>query len=430
MTLKTINLSARPAKLALTVGVLLWLVFIWFFVRWDLAISIAGGGLDSTQPESRLLADWIRETAPDDPYSQIAAARFLEKTFEPGDLESALRSYEAAAGLSPNDFTAWMRLGASRDRNGDDGGAEIAYARALELAPNYAPVRWAYGNSLVRHGKTAEGMEFVAKAANSDMRYAVPAAVLALQVSDGNVDNVRQFLGNSSEINSAIADVLGAQGKLWEAYDAWSRVAPTDKWTKCKDIGYRLYLRALDAHETRIASLAFGDIAGPESPRSVIGQVYDGGFENGIKLRKPGPFEWQVTEGEQPQVGLSESTRRAGRYSLLLTFDSFEAANFRTISQRIAVMPGATYEMEGFYRADVKSKAAFSWEIVSAKTGDRLGNTQFLAINGDWARLHARFEVPKDTDGVILRFIRTGCGGGACPVAGRMWFDDLSFKQL
>ena len=59
-----------------------------------------------------------------------------------------------------------------------------------------------------------------------------------------------------------------------------------------------------------------------------------------------------------------------------------------------------------------------------------LGATPPLELNGDWATMKAKFTVPANTDGIIIRFVRTGCGGGACPVTGKMSFDDLSFTAL
>ena len=62
--------------------------------------------------------------------------------------------------------------------------------------------------------------------------------------------------------------------------------------------------------------------------------ISNGSFENGLKLRNAGLFEWQIAEGGEPQIGLSESVKRTGRYSLFLTFNSFQAVEFRTVWQR------------------------------------------------------------------------------------------------
>jgi tetratricopeptide (TPR) repeat protein len=403
------------------------LVFTWFSIRWDIASAVAYRGLDSRQPDSREIADWLSTVAPDDPSVRAESARLFEKTFESDDLGRSLAEYEKAVALSPHHFYLWMLLGTSRDRNGDAEGAEAAYARSLELAPNYSSVRWAYGNSLIRHGKSSEGFAMIAAAAANDPSYANPAAAIALQAFDGDADKAREVLGSGSGINAALAEVLGSQRKFADAYNAWARVPLGDK-EKFKGTGERLRTLMLDAKQFRFGVAIDADLSVQE-PKPKVGQITNGSFENGLKLRNAGLFEWQIAEGGEPQIGLSESVKRSGQYSLFLAFNSFEASDFRSLWQRIAVEPGATYEMEGFYRADIKSKATFRWQIVNIADVE-IGTTEPLTLNGDWATLRATFKVPADSDGVVIRFIRTGCSGGACPVTGRLSFDDFSLKQL
>jgi tetratricopeptide (TPR) repeat protein len=425
---KTIELRSLAARAVLVIVGILVLIGTWYSARRDIAAAVAYRGLDSRLPESREIADWITETSPADPYARMESARLFEKTFESDDLSRSRADYEMAAALSPDHYGLWLLLGASRDRMGDAIAAEAAYARALELAPNYASVDWAYGNSLVRHGKTTEGFAMVAKAAASDPTYANTAASVALQANDGNADAARNVLGDTPATNAALADVLASQRKFGEAYDAWSRIPPEDRQLKFKEIGQRLLTWTNEARQVRIAAAIDGDLS-PAQERPQVGQISNGSFENGLKLRNAGIFEWRIGEGGEPQIGLSESVKRSGRYSLFMTFDSFQAADFRTMSQRIPVVPGATYELEGFYRADIKSKAAFKWQIVDVSDTE-LAATEPLALNGDWAGMHAKFTVPAAMDGIVLRFVRTGCLGGACPVSGRMSFDDFTLREI
>lgn len=394
--------------------------------RQDLAASAAYQGLDSRIPESRFLADWMVAASPNDPYTHLAAARYFEKTFEINDLDRGLAEYEAAAALAPNHYGIWLELGAARDRSGNSEGAEAAYQRALELAPTYASVEWAFGNLLIRHGKTEQGFDLISRAAASDPKnYADSAVSAALQFFDGDPDQVRKVLGSSSATNAALTNVLTSQRKWGPAYDAWNRIDKPERQA-FKDIGNRLINMSNDALQTRIAVAVSADLY---EQGLGIGAITNGGFEGGLKLRNAGPFEWQVAQGAEPQIGLSEGVKRSGRYSMSVVFNSFEASEFRSISQRIAVEPGGVYEFNGFYRTDIKSKAAFRWEI--ADVHDRiLGSSDPLALNGDWATIRARFTVPAEVDGIVLRFIRTGCGAtGACPVTGKAYFDDFSLTR-
>jgi hypothetical protein len=98
--------------------------------------------------------------------------------------------------------------------------------------------------------------------------------------------------------------------------------------------------------------------------------------------------------------------------------------------QTVAVEPGREYEFEGFYRADLKTKVGFTWEIVDAANNTLIESTDATIPSADWTRLQARFRVPATTDGIVIRVGRVNCDGPVCPVAGNLWFDDISLKRI
>ncbi len=428
MPLKILKFTPSIGRVGIIATGILFVLFAYFFVRWNFANAIASR-IDTTRPEARLIADWLVETAPNDAQTHYAAAIVYERTFEPEDLTRSLVEYETSAAVAPHNYLVWINLGRARDRSGDADGAEAAFAKALSLAPNYASVQWAYGNSLIRHGNTDEGFTMIAKAAAFDPQYAESASSIALQMMDGDVTQARRLLGDTSDTNAALAKVLAGQKRYEDAFDAWSRLSLEDKTTKFKDMSVTLLGVVSAAKKIRIAAAITGDISGEQGVKPVTGQIGNGGFEDGIKMRDSNAFEWNLAEGTDPQIGLSVAAKRSGNQSLWLTFDSFDSKAFRSIFQTVAVVPGATYEFEGFYRADVKSKATFKWEIVDPTNSARIAVSDDLALAGDWTTLRVNFTVPEATDGVVIRFIREGCGIAACPVSGKIAFDDLSLRQ-
>ena len=113
MPLRKIELRSPVARGLLLVIGLLVLLGAWFSARWDIAAAVAFRGLDSRVPESRQIADWMTETAPDDPYVRTESARLFEKTFEPDDLARSQADYEVAAALLPHNYGMWLLLGAA-----------------------------------------------------------------------------------------------------------------------------------------------------------------------------------------------------------------------------------------------------------------------------------------------------------------------------
>jgi len=104
--------------------------------------------------------------------------------------------------------------------------------------------------------------------------------------------------------------------------------------------------------------------------------------------------------------------------------------DFRDISQLVAVEPGARYELELFYRPDLTMKSSLKWQILNAATQAPIAATQPLTLAGDWIRTAVSFSVPSDTDGIVIHLVHDGCTGGACPITGKLVFDDISLRRL
>ena len=429
MSVKIIRFDRGITHIYLIAIAIVCLAAAWFFIKWNFA-NLVASGMDTDRPELKVVADLLVQTAPDDPLTHLAAARMYEKTFDSADLARSLSEYEAAAGLGPENYSLWLELGRAYDRSGDDAKAEAAFRRASELAPNYSVVQWAYGNSLLRHRKTDEGFALIAKAAASDSQYSTPAAATTLQIFDGDLSAVRRVLGDTPETNAALASVLVSQTKLDDAADAWSKLASDDKRTRFKPIGDKLIEQFASAKKFQLAARITSDLAVDGTEKPMVGQVSNGGFESEVKLRNAGMFEWRIAEGPAPPIGLSEGEKHAGKHSLLMSFNTIDVAAFRSVSQMVAVVPGATYELEIFYRSDLKTTAVFKWEIADAATGMAIASTPAITAAADWTSLKAKFTVPMGSDGVVIRLTREGCGAGSCPVNGKLSFDDISIKRL
>lgn len=429
MSLKILKLDSRLFRYVLIVVALAGAITAWFFIKWNF-VNIIASRIDTKLPESKPVVDWLTKTAPNDPATHLVAARVFERTFESGDLERSLLEHEMETALSPYNYLAWLDLGRVRSLSGDMEGSLAAYQRALTLAPNYATVQWACGNSLIRQGETSEGFSLIAKAAESRNTYTEPAVQTAWQIFDGDMDSIRQALGNTNSTNAALAAVLAGQSYFDQAFEAWSQLPDTDKRGKFRQLGEKLIEKFAAGKKFQVAAKVTSSLRVSESERPEIGQISNGGFEDGVKLRDASLFEWQIAAGTQPQIGLSEDGPHSGKFSLRIMFSSFETSAFRSISQTIAVVPGAEYEFEAFYSSNLRTSAILKWEIANALTAAPIASTQALTPAVDWTPLKVKFLVPADCDGLIIRLVREGCAGPSCPINGDVGFDDISLKQL
>lgn len=415
-------------KAGLAAAALLSLGCGWLFARWSFANAVASR-IDRNRPESKLVIDSLIALGPSDPQTHHAAAAIFERTFDPGDLERSLKEYETAAALAPNNYQMWMNLGRARSLNGDDAGAERAFVRALELAPNYSAVQWTYGNFLIRQGRNDEGFALAAKAAAVNPEFARNAVGLALQIFEGDTQKVMGALGDFEAVTAALTLVLSSQDLLPEAVTAWMRL-PEARGVRHRKLGEDLVAKLTSGKMFRLAASVSADLTEPTAAKPEIGRLVNGGFEEGMKARGASIFDWQLSDGNEPQVGLSDTHKRQGAYGLVMIFNTVDASPLRSFSQTVPVEPGAAYEFEGFYRNELKTTASIKLEAADAATGSVIASSSPFQLAGDWTTIRFSFTVPASSDGIVIRLAREGCAGPSCRITGRLAFDDLSIRRV
>ena len=194
--------------MVLIIAGFLCLATIVFIAKWCFANALA------TKAPSKEVAELSVNVAPNDPQTYYALAILNEKTFLSENLPKSLSAFEQAVALSPNDYRLWLVYGKTLERSGDSAGAERALRKALEFAPNYAQVQWTLGNILLRRGEIREAFFEIRRAAESDKNYRIPAVAAAWQISGGSLANIKQNLGDSANLNSALVMFLAKQNAL------------------------------------------------------------------------------------------------------------------------------------------------------------------------------------------------------------------------
>ena len=397
---------------------------VWVSAKWNLANAL------STRAELKEVADLAASLAPSDPQTRYAVAAIYQKTFDQEDQKLSLAEYERVAALSPNNFLCWLELGRARERSGDTTGAELALKRALDLAPNYAEVNWAYGNALVRAGKMDDGFRYIGLAVAGNPSFTGPAVVTAMEVFDGDIGSVMQRIPDTPMVGASLALYLARQKRFDEAATAWGRIPAELRRSDLKEPGTQIAAMFLAAKQYRLAAGVNADLPDVQTERVETGKILDGGFESGVKLRGAGNFEWQIAEGAQPQIAISRTQKHGGESSLLIAFNTTQMSDFRPVWQTVAVEPGATYELEFYYRSELKTGFTVRWEIANANDNVAIASSEPVLANSDWAVVRTKFTVPAASDGVIIRLVRDRCASTVCPITGTLWLDDVSLKKL
>jgi hypothetical protein len=406
-------------RVAALAALVICLTTAFFFVKWCLANAI------SAQAEYKEIAELAARLAPSDPQPHFSSAALLEKTFLPEDIAKSLAEYEKATALSPHNYLFWLALGKARERAGEPEAAEKALRRAAELAPNYGNVRWTLGNILVRQGKTDEGFAEIRRAAETDFNFTAPAVSSAWQVLEGDIAQVKKAIGDSPQTNAALAVFLAKQKRYDEAFAAWNGLPAETKSGVFKQNGVDLYNQMLNDKKYRFAAELRPQIFPNATEPFNIGKIENGDFERDVKMREATPFEWQIGEGNQPQIGYDTQQKRGGERSLLFVYNSPDGKNLRGVSQTIIVEAGKKYRFSAFYKSDLKTAATVRWEIIDAADGKILAAPGAVAEKTDWTNLSLEFSIGDATEAVVVRLVRADCKSAICPISGKVWFDDF-----
>ena len=394
-----------------------------FVIFWAFAHTLARNS-DTIQA-----SEFAATVSPGDPLARYRYASELEKTFDLESITRSLAEYEAAVAAAPDNFVYWLGLGQARERDGDRPGAELAYRRALELAPNYARTRWALGNNLVRQGRTAEGVELIRSAVDQDPAFAAPAVIAAMQAFDGDVALTTTALGSNPRAVAELVKYLVNAGRFEEGLGVWNSLKPDAGSAVLREAGVAVRAKFLEAKRFRDAVSLTATFEPDPDKRSAIGALANGGFETGVATQNVDFFDWQIGQ-PYPIFGLSDNQPKEGRYSLLVRFTTPSRLEFATVSRTVAVEPGAVYDLSIAYRSELTTRAEFRWEVISTADAKRLALSDPLAAQAGWTDIRIRFTVPADIDGVTLRLVREKCDSAACTVSGNMWFDDFRLNRL
>ncbi len=421
MALKTISLKTVPLKIALCAGCLIFSTALFFFAKWCFGNSIS---TQAQHPEVAELAVWL---APSDPQTHYALAVLNEKTFLPEDLEKSLAEYEMAAALAPHDFRLWLALGKARERSGNAAGAEAALRKALELAPNYAQIRWTLGNFLLRQGRTPEAFAEIRRAAEGNETYLKPAISAAWLAFQGNPGEIRRNFGDSAVLNAMLAAFLAAEKRFDEALEIWKSLPAEDKKTRFRAEGETLLAQMLAAKKYRDALAVHNELAATGEQTFAAQQIFNGGFETDVKPKSAGIFDWQLGDALQPQIGFDDGQKSEGTRSLVVVFNSADGRDFRNLSQTVVVESGKNYELSFSYNSEVKTAATFRWQVTDS-ANNVLAETENLAEKADWTKINLPFTTPAEAEAVTVKLVRVKCPQGICPIAGKIRFDDFQLK--
>jgi tetratricopeptide (TPR) repeat protein len=427
-------INVRPVwarvPLALLALAALWAA--WYGVRWGIGNTMAETAPASYASDPTAAfesAEAAVRLAPRDPLGHLMLARLHQISFDPQSVPAALAEYERAAVLAPNDYLIWTEVGRARAALGDAEGGVVALKRAAELAPNYSQPRWHLGNALLRTGEIEEGFAELRRAADADPALRPQVFNLAWQVYGPDMARVIDSVGKSALARAQLVGVLSGRTRFDDALAVWDSLSPDERRTH-PSAGETLARALYGKGQYRRARQVISE-AGAEGLAE--GQLSNRGFESDIGQAGRALFEWDVVPpAAGAQVALDARTAREGRRSLRVVFNASGQAEFRNVSQVVAVEPGARYRLSFWVKTDALKSAAMPVVFVSeAASPDAplVMSPPAPTATSDWQQVSIEFAAGPRTEAVVVRLALAACPDGVCPIFGKIWYDDFHLER-
>lgn len=340
----------------------------------------------------------------------------------------AIKEYEIVVRLRPGDYVPWLDLGSARDRNGDLGGALMAFKEGVRLAPYYGEPRWELGRLLLKAGRRDDAFVELRQAAMNDPRRVPDIIDLAWQTSGGDARAVQQaVVPGTAHARLTLARFLVEHGKTTEAIELFRGTSDSSSEDR------RPLLTALLTARKFTEAYEVWSSGQPERQNG-FGSVDNGGFEEPITLKDPG-FGWQLADDQQTvRVALDISEPHTGRHSLRIDWNGLSDTQTTTVSQLVLVEPNSRYRLSFAARCqELLTVALPVVTIIDAGDDKKTVMLQSRAIpkgTSGWQQYSGEFTTAETTRAVLVRIHRENCSTPPCPAFGHAWFDDFSLTKL
>lgn len=424
----TIRLNSGTRWLLL-LPALLAILGSWLVVRWyvgdtvaEYAPTVEQGGIEM----ARLAARW----APGDPLTHWRLGSLEEKVFSAENMADAVREYQLAVTLSPNDYRYWMELGRALEASGDRESGEKALRRAVDLAPAYSHPRWHFGNLLLREGRMAEAFEQLGHAAEADNEMRPQVFGLGMRVFDSDINEIARVASVSPAARMQFAIYLSTIEKFDDAMQMWATISPADRRGQ-SELSRDLKTSLLQSKQFRAALNVMRE-TDPDANLPQPEQIMNGGFESSISAPGANSFDWVVNSRTQAQIGI-DSRAHNGHGSLRILFRATNTLEKIQLSQTVIVEPGALYRLECYVRTEdlisVNTPILMVQDAVSSTTV--VETVPLPSGTNDWQKVTLEFKTNPKHDGITIGFRRAPCADGQiCPIFGTVWYDDFSLQRI
>jgi tetratricopeptide (TPR) repeat protein len=290
-----------------------------------LADAYARGGDPAAAEREEALAGSVEPELPDPMMAFVEAhtrgAAFYRdaahKAEEMGSVPYAIRFYDIATSLQPDDIESLIKLGELQGSTGDFDGAMTTFARVALLEPDNPVANYFVGTLFERRGDERQAVEFYRKALETKPELVEPRMLLANSLMrrgeyDAAAEHYAQIahqLPNSVEVQYLLGLAWLAAGHCEWSQQVLARalaIAPGDgqvmtalarTYSTCEGVTDEQRKQALDAATAMYERAPDGVTA----ETLAMASAANGQFEDAVDLQAQAMFE-AIKRGEQSEV--------------------------------------------------------------------------------------------------------------------------------
>lgn len=430
-----INTRGAGARVVLLATVLVTVAFGWFAVRWQLG-NMLGEITTPTDPDAEALSLMAKSLSPYDPLTSwlLASARYNPS--DPESIKQYAEALEEVVRRSPYDNRWWIELGRAYEQAGQAERAEKAFAKAVELAPNYTYPHWQRGNFLLRAGRGEEAFAELKLSAKLSSIYREQVFSVAWDYYDRDASKLDALAGSDPEMLAGLTKFYASREKADEALISWSRLSP-DERERNRAVGALVARALFEKRYFRVAAEFARDLG--LEPEATVGGIVNGGFETQLSERPENLFGWYLIKKDKVEIRQDQIVKKSGQKSLRMNFKGFSGGELANLFQYFAVDAGASYRLRFFIKTeDLRSQSPVTVDVAginavdlrkSEVVPDTLATASFPNGTSDWQEVVLEFNTLEGVQGLQVRFNRISCGEG-CFIYGSLWVDDMKLERV
>lgn len=420
--------SGSPlVRVFLGVALLAALLFGWVAARRQIG-SMLADLTPASDPNAEEIAAIAAGMSPSDPRASWLKASVERNVFTVERTEAAVKLFEQTVRLSPFDYRWWIELARSYEQAERPVEAESALKRAVEIAPDYAFVKWQMGNFYLRQNRIDEAFAALKGATRNNHVYREQAFSLAWDYFDKDPAKLEAIAEDQPEVYAELALFYAARGRAADSIRIWNRLSDADKAAYpniTKVMAQGLYDKRFYPQ-----SLEFARQVGIDTDTEQ-NTVSNAGFESALSNPDETFFGWRISRNEgKLDIAPDGSVKHGGSRSLRFGFRGYSKSELYNVFQTVVVSPSKNYRLRFWLRTEsLKSAGGPQIEIVNANDDKLIVSSKpFPAGTNDWQEIEVAFSTPENCTGITIRTTRAFCGDN-CPIVGTIWYDDFALSN-